>query len=66
VFMGKQGNETVRHKYYIEKHREKELVLCFAEYHPRKKKKMQFLLQRNLTIYHRGHSPPFTNRVEGI
>lgn len=37
--MGKQGNETVRHKYYIEKHREKELVLCFAEYHPRKKKK---------------------------
>lgn len=42
VFMGKQGNETVRHKYYIEKHREKELVLCFAEYHPKKKKKCSF------------------------
>lgn len=39
VFMGKQGNETATHKYYIEKHMEKELVLCLTEHCPKQEKK---------------------------
>lgn len=37
---GKQGNETAVRQYYIEKHVEKELVLCLTECCPKQKKKV--------------------------
>lgn len=68
VFMGKQGNETATHKYYIEKHMEKELVLCLTEHCPKqeKKKKKWFLPRASLTIYHIGHGAPFRKVAEVI